>query len=343
MVDLNPYLQTLLSRIPGLALRRPRLPEDYPLLTEIINLSSAADEVEEFLTVEEVTNEYEHLPNCDLSTDMLVAELEGRPVAFTRVWWREDLEGNRQLWHLASTRAEARRRGLGRLFLAWNEARLREIHAALEPVSRPGAGAFFQAFILGKSTGACRLLEGAGYTAARHFYFMQRPGLEELPPATLPEGLEFRPVRPEHLPAVWETKEEAFRDHWGYAPKTRADYEAWEQDPNNDLGLWVAAWEGERIAGITLNSIYPEDNARYGFLRGMINTVGVRRDYRKRGLGRALLVESMRLLRARGMTEAALGVDTGSETGALRLYESVGFRVLERDVVYRKGLEAQGG
>ncbi len=342
MANFPAHLQPLLSGIPGLALRPPRLPEDFPALTEIINLSSTADQVEEYLSVEEVTYEYEHLPNCDLKADMLLAELESRPVAFTRVWWREDLEGNRQLWHLAYTRAEGRRRGLGRLFVAWNEWRLQEIHAALGPLTRPGAGAFFQAFVPGKSTGACRLLEEAGYTPARYFFFMQRPNLAELPPAPLPEGLEFRPVRPEHLPAIWETKEEAFRDHWGYAPKTRADYEAWEQDPANDLDLWVAAWEGERIAGVSLNAIYPEDNARYGFLRGMINTLAVRRAYRKRGLGRALLVESMRRLHARGMTEATLGVDAANLTGALRLYESVGFRELERDVVYRKGI-APGG
>jgi len=341
MANIPPHLQPLISSIPGLALRPPRFPEDFSIITDIINASSTADQVEEYLTVEEVTHEYEHLTNCDLNTDMLLAELDGRPVAFTRVWWREELQGDRLLSHLAYTMPEARRKGLGRLFLAWNEARLQQIHAALGP-TRPGASAFYQAFVLGKSAGACRLLEEAGYTVARYFYFMQRPGLDELPPAPLPEGLEYRPVLPEHLPAIWEAKEEAFRDHWGYTPKTRADYEAWEQDPDNDLDLWVAAWDGDQIAGVSLNAIYPEDNARYGFLRGLINNLAVRRPYRKRGLGRALLVESMRKMRERGMTEAALGVDAANLTGALRLYESVGFRVLERDVVYRKEI-APGG
>jgi ribosomal protein S18 acetylase RimI-like enzyme len=39
------------------------------------------------------------------------------------------------------------------------------------------------------------------------------------------------------------------------------------------------------------------------------------------------------------MTEAALGVDTENESGALRVYEGCGFRVVSRSTNYRKPLD----
>jgi ribosomal protein S18 acetylase RimI-like enzyme len=69
----------------------------------------------------------------------------------------------------------------------------------------------------------------------------------------------------------------------------------------------------------------------------------VRRPWRKRGLGRALLVRSLALFRERGMTEVVLGVDTENPSGALHLYESTGFRQLRQHASYRKPLPEGGG
>jgi ribosomal protein S18 acetylase RimI-like enzyme len=144
--------------------------------------------------------------------------------------------------------------------------------------------------------------------------------------------------------AIWEAKNEAFRDHWGYTPRTEEDYVLWLEDPYNDLGLWKIAWardedrEEERVVGTSLNFIYPEDNVRFDFLRGEVGMLGVLCPWRGRGLGRALLVRSMQALRESGMTEVVLEVDTDNLTGALRLYEGVGFRTLSQDAIYRKPL-----
>jgi GNAT superfamily N-acetyltransferase len=62
----------------------------------------------------------------------------------------------------------------------------------------------------------------------------------------------------------------------------------------------------------------------------------IRRPWQRRGLARALLVQSLRAVRERGMQEAALGVDTQNLSGALNLYESVGFRAVKRWSTYRK-------
>jgi ribosomal protein S18 acetylase RimI-like enzyme len=62
----------------------------------------------------------------------------------------------------------------------------------------------------------------------------------------------------------------------------------------------------------------------------------VRRTWRKHGLGRALLVAS--LLKAREMGHAAVGLNVDAEnlTGAVRLYESVGFAVTATLVAYHR-------
>jgi mycothiol synthase len=88
-----------------------------------------------------------------------------------------------------------------------------------------------------------------------------------------------------------------------------------------------------------LNAIYSEENAALGIRRGWLDSVFTRRAWRRRGLARALIVRSLHLLRARGMEIAALGVDADNPSGALGLYESVGFAVTERLTTWRRPLE----
>jgi ribosomal protein S18 acetylase RimI-like enzyme len=168
---------------------------------------------------------------------------------------------------------------------------------------------------------------------------MLRPTLDDLPDAPLPDGLEIREVRPEHLPAIWAADQEAFRDHWGFTPGTDADYERFADDPvTGDTSLWRIAWDGDEVAGQVRSFINDDENERLGRLVGHTEFISVRRPWRRRGVARALIAASFPLLRARGMTEAALGVDTENTSGALRVYESCGFRPVSRNTTYRKPL-----
>jgi mycothiol synthase len=105
-----------------------------------------------------------------------------------------------------------------------------------------------------------------------------------------------------------------------------------------DTSLWRIAWDGDKVAGQVRSYISAEENARFGRLRGYTEHISVRRPWRRRGLARALIAASFPLLRARGMTEAALGVDTENTSGALHVYESCGFRPVSRSATYRKPL-----
>ena len=105
------------------------------------------------------------------------------------------------------------------------------------------------------------------------------------------------------------------------------------------MGTW-SSWgrraETDKDAGICLNGIFPEHNARVGRQEGWVSALGVRQPYRKQGLGRALLLADMKALQDEGMQWAMLAVDTENLTGALRLCEGVGFRPAKRAAAFRK-------
>ena len=165
---------------------------------------------------------------------------------------------------------------------------------------------------------------------------MIRPMLDALPDAPLPDGLLVRAAHAEQYRAIWEAIQEAFRDHWGSFPTTEWHYQQWLDDPNFDPALWRVAWDGDQIAGVTLGEIRAAENRQYHRARGWIEDVAVRRPWRRRGLARALIAQTIRALQERGMTEAALDVDSENLTGALGLYQSLGFQVAKRFATFRK-------
>lgn len=165
---------------------------------------------------------------------------------------------------------------------------------------------------------------------------MVRPDLENIPPATLPPGLEVRPVLPEHLPAIYQADVEAFQDHWGYVPPSEDNYQEWIGHPEFDPSHYQVAWDGDQVAGMVLAYISPSENEIYHRLRGWTEGISVRRPWRRRGLARALLLRSLHDMKASGMQEAALTVDTQNLNSAFRLYEEVGFQRVGGYAFYRK-------
>ncbi len=184
--------------------------------------------------------------------------------------------------------------------------------------------------------------ERRGYVVVRRGYEMVRADLEAIPDVPLPDGLETRLVRPEHLRAIWEADVEAFRDHWGASDGSEEAWARFLADPLADPSLWRVAWDGDEVAGQVRSYIDAETNARTGRLIGWTESISVRRPWRRRGLARALLADSLRAVRDRGMREAALNVDAGNETGALALYESLGFRVHRSEIIFHRPMPAAG-
>jgi ribosomal protein S18 acetylase RimI-like enzyme len=327
-----------LPGVPGLRFRRFAGAEDFPGMAAANMAARVAAGVEEMVTAEVMANDYGNLTNSDVERDLAIIELDGRTVGYVRVEWLDQNDGSRSYDRICILEPGLQGRGIGRAMLGWAEARIREI-AADHAAETDGRPRWFGAESWDADVRGRRLLLGTGYTSVRTFFDMLRPDLDDLPTADLPEGFDIRPIGVADLRHVWEADAKAFRDHWGGVDTSEESFERFAGDPRLDPSLHVVAFAGEEVAGAVLNLIDDAENERFERRRGLLDSVFVRRPYRRRGLARALIVASLRLLRERGMTSAWLGVDADNENAALALYESCGFRVIRSTTAYRKPID----
>lgn len=317
--------------IDGLSFRLFRDESDYACIVELINVCSVADGVEDHVTVEWAANAFPHIARFDPRRDILFAVSADRPVGWVRAWPRHLDDGTEVYIVNGGVLPEWRRRGIGRALQHWGEQHLLAGSAAGPRV--------FRSFAADTEVGTIALLENEGYRAVRYGFEMVRSLAEPIPDLPLPAGVEVRPVKPEEYRQVAAALNEAFRDHWGHSESTEEDYQRWINSPSFQPQLWQVGWAGDEVAGMVLNFIDQEYNEEFKRLCGWPDPICVRRPWRKQGLAKALIARSLQLLQAQGMTEARLGVDAQNPNGALRLYESMGFRVVKKFMTYEKPLD----
>jgi ribosomal protein S18 acetylase RimI-like enzyme len=177
--------------------------------------------------------------------------------------------------------------------------------------------------------------EQHGFSPIRYFFRMRRDLSQPIPDRPLPAGLTLTTFTDEISDAVRRAQEESFLDHWGHEPVSPEDWQQFVvQHTAFRPDLTPVLLDGDQVAAFSLNRINPEENARQGYSTGWIQTLGTRRPWRKRGLASALLVWSMRAFQAEGLQFATLGVDAHNPTGALGLYESLGFVSFKRYIAF---------
>jgi mycothiol synthase len=322
--------------IPGLRFRFVADESDWVAQAELVTAVSLADDDDYAPTAEALRIDIGNQPDIDLSRDLLLAEVDGRIVAhaFRNASVRD---GYAVHYVFGRVHPEWRRRGLGRAMLHWNERRAREVAAAKPHLAGPGAQ--FGMWATDTEHGAIRLLESEGYAIRRYAFTMINRHMDRATPVPLPEGLEIRPVTPDQHRAIFDADDEAFKDHFEHRAATEQDFVTLYAHPDLDTSLWQVAWDGDQVAGSVQTWLWKSENETLGVRRGWLESVSVRRPWRRRGVARALISASLVQLRERGMDEALLGVDAENPTGALGVYESVGFEVKIRARSYRKPLE----
>jgi len=323
--------------IHGLSFRPFMGQSDYAQIASVLMASEAADQTKREVSAEFIASAYQHMNNCDPSHDMIMAEVAGVMVGYSRGWWLDESATQRVYIHNGFLVPEWRRKGIGKAMLLWMEKRLVEI-AAAHP---PDLEKTFQVNVTQFQKGTAIMLEWSGYQPARYFYEMLRPTLGDIPEIPLPDGLEIRPALPDHYPAIWKSVDETSQDEWGYKKPTEEDYQEWLASPHFQPDVWQVAWDitTDQVVGHVLTFIDQDENKQFNRKRGYTEGIGVDRSWRRRGLARALISRSLQAQKAAGMTESGLAVDSDSTSGVTKLYESCGFQVVKRDTIYRKPLD----
>jgi mycothiol synthase len=214
------------------------------------------------------------------------------------------------------------RRGLGAWLVAGAEA---HAHSLGKPK--------LHAWSLAADERAHRLFEQFGMRELRRSYRMAVDLAE--PPAAVewPEGLRVETFKTEDAKAFHSAVAEAFEEEWNFVP---LPFEEWREmrlvkDPDFDPTLWFVARDGDEIAAVLRGE---PDRSGAGF----VGLIGVRKPWRRRGLGLALLQHAFGEFYRRGKRRVTLGVDAENPTGATRLYERAGMHVAFEAVVYGKEL-----
>jgi len=276
-------------------------------------------------------------PDFDLSTSTrLVLDSADAPVAVAIVF-HHDPHVTVQVW--CPVDAAHQGRGIGRFLHDWILERSREAARQASPDTR---------VVLRQQTydgdaSAEAFLRQAGYHETRHYWRMRIEFDGPPPPPQWPERIvpdTFDPKR--DLEASARASREAFQDHYGFvASSLETELERTrhyiETDPDFDPTLWFLARDGDQVAGLCLCS----PKAAGEHTTAYVQNLGVRPAWRRRGLGRTLLLHAFGELYRRGKRAVALHVDAQSLTGATRLYESVGMKV--DDLSHEYELELRAG
>lgn len=184
--------------------------------------------------------------------------------------------------------------------------------------------------IVAAEEGAGPSLEAQGYRFARVFWHMERSVDATYRAGSPPVGVTIRPYDPDSDDRlVWRLIEDSFAEHYGQEPQP---WESWQEDV-----LGSSTWDPAlvRIAELDAEPVgvlIGQDTDGIGW----IGDLGVVKQARGRGVGRALLEDGFEILAARGRTIVRLNVDSDNETGAAGLYERAGMRVLRSFHCYER-------
>lgn len=276
-------------------------------------------------------------PGFDLEHDTrVVLDASGQPAGYAEVWDTDP--PHVRIWAWGCVDPVQRGRGIGSALVAWQEERGRAAVAQAPDGSRVS----LRQMISTRDESGLELLTAAGYAAIRRSYQMKMELNGSVTEPIWPDGVTVRTFDVDKdLVPMAEAVRAAFRDHWGYVESPlENDVADWRhviaEEKSFDAKLWFLATVGQDVVGVSLCSAMEPEDPDLGY----VNTLGVVRPWRRRGIALALLHHSFRELGRRGKRRVALGVDGASLTGAVRVYERAGMHVDRERVLFEKELRA---
>jgi mycothiol synthase len=298
---------------------RPPRDDEFDAMLELMNAHQLAAFGEADVTAEEL-RQWLTSPSVEVANDVRVLEDGGRLVGYADVdpntddpplWWCDvkvapDADADVVLAALAAWLDERAQAGTLRVWTGLDDRRVLDA------------------------------LERLDFEPHRHSYRMEIALDGDSRPPVWPDGVAVRTVAPDEHRLVYDTVVEVWRDTSDPWDEPFEEFLHWAVDsPAYDPSLWFLALAGDEPAGFSLCRRDPSDPDA-----GHVATLGVRRPWRRQGLGEALLLHSFDAFRARGYTRATLGVDASSPTGATRLYERAGMRAYRTTVFLQRPVRA---
>jgi ribosomal protein S18 acetylase RimI-like enzyme len=166
-------------------------------------------------------------------------------------------------------------------------------------------------------------LESFGMGVIRTYWHMKRLLDAHAKTDTLKDKFEIKLVSGrQDLETWWALHQDAFSKHFGFAPRPMELWieqttSAGTMDPE---GCFIALHEGEPAGFVQMA------NANYHLNGGYVDLIGVAHKFQGLGLGQVLLQHAINFSVDQGREFIELNVDTGNESGALKLYEKLGFK-----------------
>jgi mycothiol synthase len=295
-------------------------PDDIAAVYRLRRACDIADFGEALLTEEQMRARWDS-PDFAFARDAWVAvDANGQVSGYAEVRC-----GTHQSWFSLRIPPAQRGHGLGEPLLRAIQSRAAEHPGTAPPMTQ----------VSDRNDAARHLLERAGYSTDLAFRIMTLTLDSALPPPQWPQGMTVRPfVVGRDEQATYEADEEASLDKGYHRP---LDFAGWAERMGLgkvDPALWFLAWDGANLAGVALNYVAPATGI------GWVDHLGVRRPWRRHGLGMALLRHSFAAFQARGIREVRLSVDERSQTSATHLYERAGMTTLQHYHIYQKELMA---
>ncbi len=275
----------------------------------------------------------------DLARDSLaVRDGGGALVAWATV---SALPGFREAFRIdleARVHPGVRDRGIGRALLAWQIARGREVHAE----RHPGSPAVLAVAVPTTMPALEGMVRRAGFGAERWYVVMERP-LDDLPAAPGVDGIDLAPFDRDRDEEVRQAHNASFTAHHGSAERDAATWRTLftgQRAFRPDLSMLALA-DGA-VVGYALGYVYEADSRAAGHDTVHLGQIGVLPAWRRRGVASAVIAAVLRAGAEAGCARAALDVDSGNSTGAVGVYERLGFRTVRTRVTWSLALTPTG-
>jgi len=313
---------------------RPAVREDTPAIQELLEAGEAVEPRGYYSNLDDVYREFDEIDVDPAKDTILVFDENEKLAGF--MWVGRPLPDAMREYRIfvwGEVHPLHRRKGLGGFLMEWGEMRAREIFAEfpnhLPKVIRIG--------VLDSLKDWIALYEKHGMKPARYFYRMRRDLSQEIPEVKLPDGIQIVRWTPELDEATLHVFNESFQDHWGFDNLPLEMWQNWfSQHPEFLPDCTFLAFDGDKAVSVCVCKVRLTENEKTGQKEAWIQDVGTLRPYRGRGIASGLMCTAMSCFRENGYETAVLGVDVENPTGALRIYERLGFQAVYKSIAYEK-------